>query len=141
MLQKLEEKRNRDSRNQKLVNNREIRRMTREECNNLNKIEIIDLILPYLVDGSSSFTRRALKVYNEKALTQILGIIRTREDINSYSDLIRFMKSYRRFSKDVDITFKGMNAKSLVNYIKGFSPKRKNQKLNYKKDNIIKIDE
>lgn len=49
MLQKLEEKRNRDSRNQKLVNNREIRRMTREECKNLNKIEIIDLILPYLV--------------------------------------------------------------------------------------------
>lgn len=80
-------------------------------------------------------------MYNEKALTQILGIIRTREDNNSYSDLIIFMKSYRRFSKDVDITFKGMNAKSLVNYIKGFSPKRKNQKLNYKKDNIIKIDE
>ena len=140
MMKKLEEKRNSDLRNQKLVDNRNTRRDVRHQCKNLSKIEVVELISEELKDGNKPSVKRALMVYTKNDLVMILGVIKTNEKIKSYNDLIKFMKAYRNFSKDISITFKGMSAKSIVNYIKSFSPKRKNQKLDYKEDNVIEID-
>lgn len=140
MMKKLEEKKNSDLRNQRLVDNRNVRRDVRHKCKNISKIEVVDLISKELEDGNKSSVKRALMVYNKNDLVMVLGVIKTNEKIKSYDDLIKFMKAYRNFSKDINITFKGMNAKSIVNYIKSFSPKRKNQKLDYREDNVIDID-
>lgn len=140
MMKKLEEKRNSDLRNQKLVDNRNTRRDVRHQCKNLSKIEVVELISEELKDGNKPSVKRALMVYTKNDLVMILGVIKTNEKIKSYDELIKFMKAYRNFSKDISITFKGMNAKSIVNYIKSFSPKRKIQKLDYKEDNVIEID-